>query len=200
MSPRKYEMSKRAEAVERTRRRIVEATLAAHAEQGIGATSWEDIAARAGVGVGTVYRHFPSLDELIPACGVLTWDQLALPAPEQAAQVFRGTSSSAAERTRRLAETVFGVYERGAPAIENMRRERDLSPVLEQARLEVEAALDALVAEALRPLRPGARKRNVARALVDLDAWRALRQRFDAREATAAASELLLAAVRGARA
>ena len=81
-----------------------------------------------------------------------------------------------------------------------MRRERDLSPVLEQARLEVEAALDALVAEALRPLRPGARKRNVARALVDLDAWRALRQRFDAREATAAASELLLAAVRGARA
>jgi AcrR family transcriptional regulator len=33
------------------------------------ATSMQDIAARAEVSLGTVYRHFPSLDELIPACG-----------------------------------------------------------------------------------------------------------------------------------
>src|SRR5918998_1326742 len=53
MSPRTYDMSKRAAAVARTRRRTVDATRELHTEQGIAATSWDDIAARAGVGVGT---------------------------------------------------------------------------------------------------------------------------------------------------
>jgi AcrR family transcriptional regulator len=54
MSPRKYDMSNRAASVARTRQRIVDATRELHGEQGIAATSWDDIAARAGVGVGTV--------------------------------------------------------------------------------------------------------------------------------------------------
>jgi hypothetical protein len=57
MSPRKYEMSRRGAAMEQTRARIVAATVAAHRELGIGATSWDEIARRAGVGVGTVYRR-----------------------------------------------------------------------------------------------------------------------------------------------
>src|SRR5918994_6689252 len=81
MSPRKYDMSRRASAAAETRDRIVEATIALHGEQGIAATSYDDIAARAGVGVGPVYRHFPSLDELIPACGEITMQVLALPDP-----------------------------------------------------------------------------------------------------------------------
>src|SRR3712207_4626602 len=84
MSPRKYDMSKRAAAAEETRRRIVAAAQALHTEQGVAATSWEDIAERAGVGVGTVYRHFPSLDELVPACGRVVMDTLALPEPPAA--------------------------------------------------------------------------------------------------------------------
>ena len=72
-------MSRRAAAVAQTRKRIVDATLELHGEQGIAATSWDDIAARAGVGVGTVYRHFPSLDELVPASGEITMQVLALP-------------------------------------------------------------------------------------------------------------------------
>ncbi|HET8951451.1 MAG TPA: helix-turn-helix domain-containing protein, partial [Solirubrobacteraceae bacterium] len=66
MPPRNYDMSKRAAAAGLTRRRIVDATRELHTERGIAGTSWDDIAARAGVGVGTVYRHFPSLDELVP--------------------------------------------------------------------------------------------------------------------------------------
>ena len=42
-------MDKRKEAVEETRRSIVDATVALHAEQGILATSWEDIARKADV-------------------------------------------------------------------------------------------------------------------------------------------------------
>ena len=83
MSPRKYDMTKRAEALEATRKRIVDATVAAHRELGIQATSWDEIASRAEVGVGTVYRHFRSLDELLPACGALVTETLALPADDE---------------------------------------------------------------------------------------------------------------------
>src|ERR1700754_4731261 len=85
MSPRKYDMSKRAAAAAETRRRIVAATHELHTEQGVAATSWDEIAERAGVGVGTVYRHFPTLDELIPACGAVVMETLRLPDPSAVA-------------------------------------------------------------------------------------------------------------------
>jgi AcrR family transcriptional regulator len=50
----------------RNRERIVEAATAAFAESGL-ATQMDDIARRAGVGVGTVYRHFPTKDALVEA-------------------------------------------------------------------------------------------------------------------------------------
>jgi AcrR family transcriptional regulator len=73
LTPRKYTMDKRRAAVEETRQRILEATLALHSEKGIFGTSWQDIAKRADVSVGTVYKHFPTLDELVPACGELMY-------------------------------------------------------------------------------------------------------------------------------
>jgi AcrR family transcriptional regulator len=48
----------------RNRQRIVEAARAAFAEQGPDAQI-DDIARRAEVGVGTVYRHFPTKDALV---------------------------------------------------------------------------------------------------------------------------------------
>src|SRR5438477_12380561 len=68
MSPRIYRMTRRAAANAETRRRIVDAAIALHAEKGVLGTSWPDIAKRADVALGTVYRHFPSLDQLVPAC------------------------------------------------------------------------------------------------------------------------------------
>ena len=58
-SPRKP----RADA-ERNRRRLLEAARAAFSDQGTGA-SLEEIARNAGVGIGTLYRHFPTRDALI---------------------------------------------------------------------------------------------------------------------------------------
>ena len=55
--------STRADA-RRNRERIVEAARAAFAEQGPDAQI-DDIARRAEVGVGTVYRHFPTKDALV---------------------------------------------------------------------------------------------------------------------------------------
>jgi AcrR family transcriptional regulator len=48
----------------RNRARIVEAAREAFAVSGL-ATQMDDIARRAGVGVGTVYRHFPTKDALV---------------------------------------------------------------------------------------------------------------------------------------
>jgi AcrR family transcriptional regulator len=62
----------RADAV-RNRAKIVEAAKAAFAERGLQ-TQMEDVARRAGVGVGTVYRHFPTKDALVRA---LVYDKMA---------------------------------------------------------------------------------------------------------------------------
>ena len=51
---------------ERNRERLMEAAKAGFAEAGPD-ISLEEIARRAGVGIGTLYRHFPSRDALIEA-------------------------------------------------------------------------------------------------------------------------------------
>lgn len=51
---------------ERNRRRILEAAQEAFAEDGLAVTL-DEIARRAGVGVGTVYRRFPDKEQLIDA-------------------------------------------------------------------------------------------------------------------------------------
>jgi AcrR family transcriptional regulator len=50
----------------RNRKRVLEAALDEHARQG-SALGMQDVARRAGVGIGTVYRHFPSRQALIEA-------------------------------------------------------------------------------------------------------------------------------------
>ncbi|HEV3377254.1 MAG TPA: TetR/AcrR family transcriptional regulator, partial [Thermoleophilaceae bacterium] len=124
-------MTKRAAAVARTRQQIVDATRELHSEQGIAATSWDDIAARAGVGVGTVYRHFPSLDKLIPACGEITMQVLAPPDPATVAALFEDATEPA-ERVGRLVREAFAIYERGAAELRTIRRERDVHPRVAQ--------------------------------------------------------------------
>jgi AcrR family transcriptional regulator len=188
MSPRKYNMSRRASAVAQTRRRIIDATRELHGEQGIAATSWDDIAARAGVGVGTVYRHFPSLDELVPACGELTMQILALPDPES---VFDGLDVPA-ERLEHLVREAFAIYERGAPQLRAIRNEPEVHPRVAESGEEVEASLTALVDSALEPLAATPADRAVARAMVDLGTWQALRdQGLETADAVVAVSQML---------
>jgi AcrR family transcriptional regulator len=50
----------------RNRTRVLEAALVEHAANG-AALGMQDVARRAGVGIGTVYRHFPSRQALIEA-------------------------------------------------------------------------------------------------------------------------------------
>ncbi len=191
MSPRKYDMSKRAAAVAQTRQRIVEATRELHGEQGIAATSWDDIAARAGVGVGTVYRHFSSLDELIPACGEVTMQVLALPDPSTLPARFEHATEPA-ERIERLVREAFAIYERGASELRVIRREGDVHPRVAQDRDQLQALLTALVDTALGPLNATQQDRAIARAMIDLNTWDALRdQGLRPAESVSAISDML---------
>jgi AcrR family transcriptional regulator len=177
-------MTRRAQAVDATRRRIVEATVAAHRDLGIQATSWEEIARRAGVGVGTVYRHFRSLDELLPACGELVATTLALPTEDDLPALFDGARSTRA-RIERLVGEVFAIYERGAAFIENVRRERKVLPQLEGWHREITTVLDTLTRTALAPIETDEEAIDVTRALVDLTTWKAFRDQGLSPERTA---------------
>lgn len=65
---RRYELKKRAERQEETRRRIVDAAVELHESLGPGRTTISAIAERAGVERLTVYRHFGSESEIFRAC------------------------------------------------------------------------------------------------------------------------------------
>jgi AcrR family transcriptional regulator len=87
--PRSYNSEKRKQLENELRQRIVEATVALHAEKGASATSYKDIAKRADVAIPTVYKNFPDLSGLFYAC---TRHAAAL-APAQSEEMFITASS-----------------------------------------------------------------------------------------------------------
>jgi AcrR family transcriptional regulator len=70
---------------ERNRQRLLEAAKAVFAEKAASA-SLEEIARVAGVGIGTLYRHFPTRDALIEAVYRHEVEQLALAAARLSAK------------------------------------------------------------------------------------------------------------------
>jgi AcrR family transcriptional regulator/DNA-binding MarR family transcriptional regulator len=160
--------------VDPMRERIVESSLALHKELGIQATTWQQIAGRAGVPVATVEEYFPTLDDLVMGCGQHLLGNLRLPPPERAADIFRGTESEQ-ERVRRLVDTIFDAYEREGAGLEGARRERAQLPLVDESLEQLDVSLDALVAEALRLRRPEPSSIASVRALTDVTMWRALR-------------------------
>lgn len=175
MAPRKYDMNKRKATVEETRQRIVEATLALHSEKGIFGTSWRDIAQRADVSVGTVYKHFPSLDELVPACGELVFAITRPPSLEDAPQIFAG-ARSVEERLERLISELFDFYERGASYIETDFQERQL-PAVQEWEAHMRTTLEGLTREALSPVGPDERTVQAVSTLVDFSVFKSFLER-----------------------
>jgi AcrR family transcriptional regulator len=164
---RTYSLGRRAESAAETRQRLVEATFALHAERGISATSLRDIAARAGVSVGTAYHHFPTYLDAIHACGT----HVALSSPLPAETLFDGVEETDA-RVKLLVRELCAWYER-RPWFEHIRAERTLYPPLEQHMAALERALEQLVRTAARCTADEAR--TIA-ALVDVAVYSSLRR------------------------
>ena len=148
MSPRQYNMGARAAAVAKTRTAIVLAARQLHVERGLVATSWDDIAERAGVSTATVYRHFPSLAELVPACAQTVFDLIQPLTPAQAAGVFASVER-AADRFEHIARSSAHCYQAGADWLHAAQRERDFLPELEAAMGVIEDSLRQLVTTAV---------------------------------------------------
>jgi AcrR family transcriptional regulator len=191
LAPRKYTMDKRKAAVEETKRRILEATLALHSEKGIFGTSWQDIARRADVSVGTVYKHFPSLDELVPACGELMYAITRPPSLDDAPEIFAG-AHTLEERLGRLISELFDFYERGAPYIETDFQERRLGAVQEWEAY-MRATIAGLVREALVSAEPDERTVQAVCALVDFSTFKSFLDRdIQKEQAAKTMNEVLL--------
>ncbi|WP_320537754.1 TetR/AcrR family transcriptional regulator [Pseudarthrobacter sp. IC2-21] len=78
---RRYQMNKRAEQVETTRQRIVDAAVALHGSVGPAKTTIAGVAEQAGVTRLTVYRHFADDAALYSACSSHWLSQQQLPDP-----------------------------------------------------------------------------------------------------------------------
>jgi AcrR family transcriptional regulator len=68
MAPRAYNNESRQRQQAELKGRIAAAAAELHAQKGALATSYAEVAERAGVSVPTVYKHYPDLDELVRGC------------------------------------------------------------------------------------------------------------------------------------
>jgi AcrR family transcriptional regulator len=187
MAPRQYVMDRRTAAAEATRLRVIEAASALHGERGAVATRWADIAERADVALGTVYRYFPSYNELIPACTSHGLARLRPPTRE----IFEGATTLAGRLTVLVRES-FGFWERASPWIRHSECDRRAIPAVEAFSHHQEGLFEGLVRAALGPL---ARRRRVVDATVTLSgfsSWAAFHERgVSTAEAAALVTDLL---------
>ncbi len=184
-------MEKRRAAAEETRCRIVEATLALHSEKGMFDTSWKDIAERADVSVATVYKHFPSLDELVPACGALIMAITDPPSLADAPKIF-SDARTIDDRLGRLVAEMFDFYERAAPYLAVGPKECQL-PAVQAWETGMRATRAGLAREALRPIGPDDRTVRALSAFLDFPVFSSFRRHDAAREeAEAIVREMLL--------
>ncbi|HSP56032.1 MAG TPA: TetR/AcrR family transcriptional regulator, partial [Dehalococcoidia bacterium] len=168
MAPRAYRSTKRAEAVEGTRRRITEAVVQLHREQGVIATTYDDIARRADVAPATVYRHFPTVGDLIPACGARILEITSPPGPA----IFDGKKTPA-ERLRVLVDELFGFWVRAESWLNVGRCEAAKVPALAADLRNWDWAIRGLVGAALGE-GVGDQAVSLVKAMTDFYTWKAL--------------------------
>jgi AcrR family transcriptional regulator len=125
---RKYELKKRAEAQEETRRRIVEAAVELHETLGPAQTSISAIAERAGVQRHTYYRHFPDDRSLVMACSGLYSERNPLPDPELWAGI-----EDPVERIATGLDELYAYYAGNEAMLANVTRDAELDPLVREA-------------------------------------------------------------------
>lgn len=122
---RKYELKKRAEHQEETRRRIVEAAVELHGSIGPAYTTVKAIAERAGVERATVYRHFPDERSLFTAC---TGHYLTVNPPPDPAALERIGDPEA--RLQAALTEIYAYHRRTEEMTSNAERDLPQLPVL----------------------------------------------------------------------
>ena len=173
---RRYELRRRAEQQEQTRRRIVEATVALHQEVGPAQTTVAEIARRAGVSRLTVYNHFPLEQELLAACqrSFLTDHPLPDLAPALALKDPRA-------RVEAALQTLYESYRDREPMTNNILRDRSALPALDQLLRQTMDAGQAQLTGALAVSfdargNKAKRLRALIRLALDFSTWQRLKR------------------------
>lgn len=170
---RRYDSSSRLAAAELNRRRIVQATVELHAENGAMGSTHEMIARRAGVSLPTVYKYFPTRNDLIPHCTGAV--MAAGPPPVTRAELEAFAAAPA--RLRALTERTFAFYAHAAPWLRWSARDAAELPALRELLERTARERVALVRVALAPRFPAAPPRAcvaLACALLDFPTWQTL--------------------------
>jgi AcrR family transcriptional regulator len=124
---RKYEMKRRAERMQETRRRITEAAVELHQTVGPARTTVSAVAEKAGVQRHTYYAHFPELNDLYQACTAHYLEQNPLPEPP-----FWADVADAEERLGVALSEVYSYYAGNEAMLANVLRDAPLDPIAQE--------------------------------------------------------------------
>ncbi len=143
----------------RNRQRLIEAALAAFAEHGADDASLDEIARRAGVGIGTLYRHFPTRQALLEAVYRSQVEALCARAQENPGP---GGEGSATEALARWLEALV--------SFASTKRNLTISMMssLGGKNAEVVSSCSAMIREAVVPLLERAQQAGEIRPDVDV--------------------------------
>jgi AcrR family transcriptional regulator len=171
---RKYELKARAESQQRTRERIVQATMKLHEEVGPAKTTVAEIARRADVQRLTVYNHFPDDVDLFGACQAHWMGLHPLPDLSPALALPDPT-----ERVRAALRSFYGWYRETEAMAEKIQRDRGAVPALDDLMKQTADARLAQLTEALAGGfrlrgRRAARQGALIRLALDFWTWRRL--------------------------
>jgi AcrR family transcriptional regulator len=122
---RRYELKRRAERQEETRRRIVDAAVELHTTLGPSRTTVQAIAEKAGVTRPTVYAHFPDAPSLFEACSGHVRATTPPPDPTRWHSI-----ADPSERLETALRELYGYYERLEPLLENVQRDAAVMPLV----------------------------------------------------------------------
>ena len=142
------------------RARVLDAALALAAEGGYDAVQMRDVASRAQVALGTIYRYFASKDHLLAECQLETWRSMG---ERIALRPLQG--ATAADRVMDLIRRVMRTVEREpqqAAALITASSSPD--PAVRGCQREMVALQDATLAGAMGELDP-TRTADIARTL-----------------------------------
>jgi AcrR family transcriptional regulator len=165
---RTYRLKKRAEDMAETRRRITEAAVELHGSVGPAHTTISAVAERAGVQRHTVYRHFPTEEDLFSACS----SHYAAENPPPDPGAWRAIDDPR-ERLATALDQLFAYFERTEQMWTRVYRDMDM-PVVQVTMQSMDAYFDDVVAVLARGRR---RRRALTAALrhgTSFNTWRSL--------------------------
>ncbi len=170
---RTYELKRRAERQEETRRRIVAAAVDLHTTLGPARTTVQAIAETAGVTRPTVYAHFPDTRSLLEACSGHV--RATVPPPDPTAWQ---SVSDPGERLETALRELYGYYERLEPLLENVQRDAAVMPLVAEMNGYRTRYLDEIRESLLQPWatrgRAKARLRRVIGHALEFPTWQSL--------------------------